>query len=276
MSLYFPETGYVQGMASLAATLLCYYDEENTFIMLVRMWQLRGLKHLYESGFGGLMEALDQFERDWLRDGEVAKKLVNVYYILLFFLCCKHFTLTRICHKQGELGISSTAYGTRWYLTLFNYSIPFSSQLRVWDVFMLLGDPSLNPGNSSDGYRYNHSVDLNSYEQNSFRANGTANDTNNDKQTPLSRSSNRPNTSASIATNAPTSKSNFMDCDLDVLHATSAALIDASRDILVDADFENVMKVLTSWVPIQDEDLFMRVVKTEWKERKRRVGKAAL
>ena len=64
-------------MASLAATLLCYFDEENTFIMLVRMWQLRGLKHLYESGFGGLMEALDQFERDWLRDGEVAKKLVS-------------------------------------------------------------------------------------------------------------------------------------------------------------------------------------------------------
>ena len=87
MSLYFPETGYVQGMASLAATLLCYYDEENTFVMLARVWQLRGLKHLYESGFGGLMDALEQFERDWLRDGEVAKKLVNIICILSPFLC---------------------------------------------------------------------------------------------------------------------------------------------------------------------------------------------
>ena len=52
---------------------------------------------------------------------------------------------------------------------------------------------------------------------------------------------------------------------LDVLHATSAALIDGMRDILLESDFENAMKVLTSWVPIQDEDLFMRVARIEWK-----------
>lgn len=52
---------------------------------------------------------------------------------------------------------------------------------------------------------------------------------------------------------------------LDVLHATSAALIDGMRDILLQSDFENAMKVLTSWVPIQDEDLFMRVTQAEWK-----------
>lgn len=76
MSLYFPDTGYVQGMASLAATLLAYYDEEHTFIMLVRLWQLRGLEKLYRSGFAGLMEALSDFEREWLGGGEVAAKLV--------------------------------------------------------------------------------------------------------------------------------------------------------------------------------------------------------
>jgi phosphosulfolactate phosphohydrolase-like enzyme len=36
---------------------------------------------------------------------------------------------------------------------------------------------------------------------------------------------------------------------LDVLHATSAALIDGMREILLDSDFENAMKVLTSWIP---------------------------
>jgi Rab-GTPase-TBC domain len=76
LSLYFPEVGYVQGMAALAATLLCYYDEEKTFVMMVRLWQLRGLERLYESGFEGLMEALGEFEKEWLRDGAVAKKLV--------------------------------------------------------------------------------------------------------------------------------------------------------------------------------------------------------
>lgn len=77
MSLYFPDTGYVQGMAALAATLLAYYDEENAFVMLVRLWQHRGLDELYKSGFEGLMEALDDFEKHWLAGGEIAVKLVR-------------------------------------------------------------------------------------------------------------------------------------------------------------------------------------------------------
>lgn len=55
---------------------------------------------------------------------------------------------------------------------------------------------------------------------------------------------------------------------LDVLHATSAALIDGTREILLDSDFENAMKVLTSWIPVKDEELLMKVTKAEWKQRK--------
>lgn len=77
LSLYFPDTGYVQGMASLAATLLCYFDEEKTFVMLVRMWIFRGLDKLYEAGFPGLMAALNEFQTQWLVGGEVSKKLVR-------------------------------------------------------------------------------------------------------------------------------------------------------------------------------------------------------
>ncbi|KAN0090369.1 RabGAP/TBC [Hyaloscypha variabilis] len=188
LSLYFPETGYVQGMASLAATLLCYYDEEKTFVMLVRMWTLRGLDKLYEPGFPGLMAALDEFHTKWL-DGRPVSKQLN------------------------ELSIEPTAYGTRWYLTLFNYSIPFPAQLRVWDVFMLLGDsdPSLTP-----------------------------------------------------------TKDRPFCGGLDILHATSAALIDGTREILLDSDFENAMKVLTSWIPVKDEELLMKVTKAEWKLHRRK------
>lgn len=77
LSIYFPDTGYVQGMAALAATLLCYFDEEMTFVMLVRLWQLRGLERLYQSGFEGLMQALEEFEKDWMGKGEVAARLVS-------------------------------------------------------------------------------------------------------------------------------------------------------------------------------------------------------
>ncbi|KAI9725138.1 MAG: hypothetical protein M1828_003480 [Chrysothrix sp. TS-e1954] len=122
LAIHFPVTGYVQGMATLAATLLCYYDEEAAFIMGVRLWQCRGLEELYSPGFEGLMEVLQTFEKDWLVMHPAAKQL-------------------------ERLGVVPTSYGTKWYLTLFNNTIPFQAQLRVWDVLMLLGDGTWNsPG----------------------------------------------------------------------------------------------------------------------------------
>lgn len=77
LSLYFPETGYVQGMAPLATTLLSYYDEERCFVMLVRLWQFRGLNRIYQSGFVELIGALKDFETYWLNEKEVAEVLVS-------------------------------------------------------------------------------------------------------------------------------------------------------------------------------------------------------
>jgi hypothetical protein len=110
-------------------------------------------------------------------------------------------------------------YGTRWYLTLFNYSVPFSAQLRVWDVFMLLGDPHSDAPESS---LLPDTVDP------SFHG------------------------------------------SLDVLHATSAAFLDATRETILRSDFEVVMKILTGGIPIHDEDIMMRVAKTEWNLHRRK------
>ncbi|KAI1297357.1 rab-GTPase-TBC domain-containing protein [Xylaria venustula] len=201
LSLYFPDTGYVQGMATLAATLLSYYDEEQCFIMLVRLWQFRGLNRIYQSGFVELMGALKDFELYWLNDKDVAEML-------------------------RELCIDPTAYATRWYLTLFNLSIPFPVQLRVWDVFMLLGSsppeqPEGTPGAEKDADRN------------------------------------------------PSSKG------LEILHATSLAIIDTLHATLIDSDFENAMKSLTSWVPIKDEQRFLEVVQVEWKKHQTKQKKKA-
>ena len=43
-----------------------YFDEEMAFVMMVRLWTLRGLEKLYKSGFEGLMRALEEFEEKWL------------------------------------------------------------------------------------------------------------------------------------------------------------------------------------------------------------------
>lgn len=82
----------------------------------------------------------------------------------------------------------------------------------------------------------------------------------------------RPNTSSGkeAKQDASASKSSTFGQGLDVLHATSAALIDGMRDIILESDFENSMKVLTSWVPIKDIELFMRVAKAEWKVHRRK------
>lgn len=207
-------------MAALAATLLCYYDEETTFIMLVRLWELRGLGKLYEPGFGGLMEALDELENKWLKGGLVSQQL-------------------------EALGIEPTAYGTKWYLTLFNYSIPFPAQLRVWDVFMLLGDPEAPVPASS-----------------SFSRQGGA-------FAGLHFGHHKSESEHTTPHGAQQARVGFGGT-LDIIHATSTALIDGMKDMLLTSDFENAMKMLTSWIPVKDEELLMKVAKTEWKMRRRR------
>ncbi|KAI1506601.1 rab-GTPase-TBC domain-containing protein [Biscogniauxia marginata] len=201
LSLYFPETGYVQGMAPLAATFLGYYDEESCFVMLVRLWKHRGLNRIYQSGFEELISALKDFETNWLSNSgqDVAKKL-------------------------EELCIDPTAYATRWYLTLFNLSIPFSIQLRVWDLFMLLGSS--------------------------------------------------PDADEPSATNDKGIPENSSSKGYEILHATSMAIIDTLRETLLDSDFENAMKALTSWIPIKDERRFLEVVRAEYKRNQVRLKKA--
>ncbi|KFA81843.1 hypothetical protein S40288_01708 [Stachybotrys chartarum IBT 40288] len=194
ISIYFPETGYGQGMGSLAATLLCYFDEERCFVMMVRMWQLRGLRDLYHPNFVGLMAALKEFENDWL-NRDVAKRL-------------------------ADLDVDVMSYGTKWYLTLFNMSVPFGAQLRIWDVFLLLGD-----GAFAEGVPFPEPT--------------------------------KPG--ADLSPESPKTTG------LDILHAAGAALVQALREMILDSDFENAMKALTSPMAIKDEDLLMKVMKAEWK-----------
>ncbi|OAQ96108.1 hypothetical protein LLEC1_06336, partial [Akanthomyces lecanii] len=211
----------LRGMASLAATLLCYFDEEKCFVMLVRMWQLRGLERLYQPGFDGLMAALREFETTWLHKD--------------------------VAHKMTDLCIDSTAYGTRWYLTLFNLSIPFAAQLRVWDVFLLLGDAA--EGELPDDK--------------------TRKQSDSPSMPPINENPAAPAALTTVPTKS-TTKPKTPSSGLDVLHATSAALIQALREVLLDSDFENAMKALTAWIPIKDEDLLMKVTRAEWKTQLRK------
>ena len=115
IALYRPVEGYVQGMATIAATLLCYFTEEMAFVMLVQLWDVKGLANFYKPGFTGLFEAFAELEHR-LQRTRVGKVLVA---------------------REVEVSL----YATRWYLCLFYNSLPFSVQLRVWDVLIFYSRP---------------------------------------------------------------------------------------------------------------------------------------
>ncbi|KAK7063904.1 rab-GAP TBC domain-containing protein [Favolaschia claudopus] len=114
-SLRCPQCGYVQGMGPIAATLLCYFDPEKTYASLVRLHDAYGMHTIFSPGFPGLLEAI-----------YVQERITEQMMPDVFAAFQKH------C-------ISTTSYATKWYITLFSNSVPFQTQLRLWDVFLLEG-----------------------------------------------------------------------------------------------------------------------------------------
>jgi len=45
----------------------------------------------------------------------------------------------QLTHPQKKHSIASSSYATKWYITLFANSVPFQTQLRLWDAFFLEG-----------------------------------------------------------------------------------------------------------------------------------------
>lgn len=244
LSLYFPATGYVQGMAAIVSTLLNYYTEERAFVMAVRLWTLRGIRWLYSEGFGGLMGALQDLEDVWMRQGGVAsggkagKRLMEV------------------SEQLKALGIHASAWGPKWYLTLFNYVLPFEAQLRVWDVFILLGDAdSTNSATAPVPRDLEKAPDLQQkkeHQQEQGKQQEQQSDQQQEQEKPDRKRFEKPN--------------------LDILHAVAASMLHALSDALIGADFENAMGVLTAAVPIAPgrEDLLMAVARRAWVEREKR------
>lgn len=107
--------GYVQGMGPIAATLLCYFEPERVYASLVRLHDAYSLHTIFSPGFPGLLESI------YVQERVTESMMPDVY---------KAF-------KRNM--ISTTSYATKWYITLFSNSVPFQTQLRMWDAFLLEG-----------------------------------------------------------------------------------------------------------------------------------------
>lgn len=107
--------GYVQGMGPIAATLLSYMAPSLAYTSLVRLHDAYAMHSIFAPGFPGLLEAI-----------YVQERLTQTTMPGVYAAFQKHM-------------ISTTSYATKWYITLFANSVPFQTQLRFWDVFLLEG-----------------------------------------------------------------------------------------------------------------------------------------
>ncbi|KAL0580597.1 hypothetical protein V5O48_001422 [Marasmius crinis-equi] len=109
--------GYVQGMGPIAATLLCYFPPSHVYASLVRLHSSPqyALHTIFAPGFPGLLEAIYVQE-------QIIKEMMPAIY-----------------RAFGDMGVSTTSYATKWYITLFANTVTFQTQLRLWDAFLLEG-----------------------------------------------------------------------------------------------------------------------------------------
>ncbi|TFK26758.1 RabGAP/TBC [Coprinopsis marcescibilis] len=114
-SLLCDACGYVQGMGPIAATLLSYLPPSLAYTSLVRLHTAYDMHTIFSPGFPGLLEAI------YVQEQITKRCMPNVYESFK-----KHM-------------VSTTAYATKWYITLFSNTVPFQTQLRLWDVFWLEG-----------------------------------------------------------------------------------------------------------------------------------------
>ncbi|KAI0964167.1 hypothetical protein AcW1_001050 [Taiwanofungus camphoratus] len=115
LSLHCETCGYVQGMGPIAATLLCYFEPERAYASLIRLHNSYSMHSIFSPGFPGLLEAIYVQER-------ITEQMLPAVYAAFK----KHM-------------VSTTSYATKWYITLFANSVPFQTQLRLWDAFLLEG-----------------------------------------------------------------------------------------------------------------------------------------
>ncbi|KAI1315428.1 hypothetical protein EDD11_000816 [Mortierella claussenii] len=115
-SNYNHRVGYCQGMASVVATMLTFFDEEKTFVLLAQLFDCYGIKDLVVPGFPALFEAF-----------YIQEELTKIY-------------APKVFEALETMGIATPSYASRWYITLYSAGVvPYRTLLRIWDMFLLEG-----------------------------------------------------------------------------------------------------------------------------------------
>ncbi|XP_062870040.1 TBC1 domain family member 10A isoform X2 [Trichomycterus rosablanca] len=113
-TLYRPEEGYCQAQAPIAAVLLMHMPAEDAFWSLVQICE-KYLPGYYSAG----LEAIQL-------DGEILFSLLK--------------RASPVAHRHlKKHKIDPVLYMTEWFMCAFSRTLPWSSVLRVWDIFFCEG-----------------------------------------------------------------------------------------------------------------------------------------
>ncbi|KAF9404478.1 hypothetical protein BGZ94_004149, partial [Podila epigama] len=115
-SNYNRQVGYCQGMASIVAAMLTFFEQEKAFVLLVQLFEHYNIHSLVIPGFPALFEAF------YIQEGLTKKYAPKVFNAL------------------ETMGIATPSYASRWYITLYSAGVvPYRTLLRIWDIFLLEG-----------------------------------------------------------------------------------------------------------------------------------------
>ncbi|KAG9070841.1 hypothetical protein KI688_008382 [Linnemannia hyalina] len=115
-SNYNSRVGYCQGMASVVATMLTFFDAEKTFVLLAQLFDRYNINELVVPGFPALFEAFF-----------IQEELTKIYAPNVF-------------QALETMGIATPSYASRWYITLYSAGVvPYRTLLRIWDILLLEG-----------------------------------------------------------------------------------------------------------------------------------------
>eukprot|EP00812_Abedinium_dasypus_P001528 NODE_1185_length_1216_cov_44.881137.p2 GENE.NODE_1185_length_1216_cov_44.881137~~NODE_1185_length_1216_cov_44.881137.p2 ORF type:complete len:289 (-),score=122.21 NODE_1185_length_1216_cov_44.881137:332-1198(-) len=114
-SVFNPEVGYCQGMGFICGLLLMYMREEDAFLMLISLLETYRMSGLFMPNL----------------------PLLNRYFFQLQHLIEMH--MPTLFSHFAQQGVEPTMYASHWFMTVCIYNFPFSTVVRVWDIFLAEG-----------------------------------------------------------------------------------------------------------------------------------------
>eukprot|EP00927_Polykrikos_kofoidii_P077925 TRINITY_DN74809_c0_g1_i1.p1 TRINITY_DN74809_c0_g1~~TRINITY_DN74809_c0_g1_i1.p1 ORF type:complete len:407 (-),score=54.21 TRINITY_DN74809_c0_g1_i1:96-1271(-) len=114
-SVFNAEVGYCQGMGFICGILLMYMREDDAFLMLISL--------------------LDNYKMSGLFMPDLP--LLNKYFFQLQRLL--EMQMPVLYNHLVQQGVEPTMYASEWFMTVCIYNFPFSTVVRVWDIFLAEG-----------------------------------------------------------------------------------------------------------------------------------------